>query len=350
MTISNLFVGVDVSKDALDVALWLAGEPPTAKALKAHPSTRFLNTPEGHQRLLAWLQSQGQICLVLCESTGGYEQPLVDAMFAAKLPVARVNPSRPRDFAKSLGKLAKTDALDAAVLACYASVHQPRPLDLPDPDATRLRALCDRRQNLREMRHIEANRLDQTHDAWSQDDIAQSIHFMDERIKRVEAEIERTIAQSPLLNIKNRRLQTIPGVGPVLAATLLSTLPELGMISHKEVAALVGVAPMNRDSGKSTGRRFCHPARQGIKRVLYMAALVATRHNPVMKAFYEQVCNNGRPKKVALVACMRKLLGWANMLLKTGQDWSTEKGLKIRETAALNINQVKGQQDNAEAR
>lgn len=344
MTISNLFVGVDVSKAALDVALWQGGELPTPKALKAHTSKHFPNTLDGYQALRGWLQDQGTISLVLCESTGGYEQPLVDAMFAAHIPVARVNPSRPRDFARSLGQRAKTDKIDAIVLACYASVHQPRPLPVPDPDAIKLRALCDRRESLRAMQHAETNRLAQVHDDWSREDIQQSVNFLNERIKRVEAAIADITKQSATLRDKNRRLQTIPGVGPVLAATLLSYMPELGLISHKEVAALAGVAPMNRDSGKSKGRRFCYPARQGIKRVLYMAALSATRHNPVMTAFYEQLCCNGKKKKVALVACMRKLLGWANMLMKTEQDWSTEKGLENRRKAQPDKGTVKEQQ------
>ncbi len=216
MTISNLFVGVDVSKDALDVALWSAGDTPSMKALKGHPSTRFENSTEGFKAFHSWLQNQGSISLVLCESTGGYEQPLVEAMQQATVPVARINPSRARDFAKSLGKRAKTDAIDAVVLACYASVYQPQPLIAPDKDVMHLRMLNDRRACLKAICAAEENRLKQAQNEWMQESIKTHIHFLNDQIKEIELQTKKAITNSPTLKVKSRRLQTIQGVGPVL--------------------------------------------------------------------------------------------------------------------------------------
>lgn len=306
-----VFVGIDVSKARLDVALRPQG---------SHRSISYDETGLG--TLVAMLQD---VCpmLIVIEPTGGLELPLVGALVAAGLPVVVINPRQVRDFAKATGHLAKTDALDAHVLAQFAEQVRPRPRPLPDEATQALSALLARRRQVVEMLTAEQARLQraaplvrpslQTHIVWLRRHLAEA-----------DAELAQAIRQSPVWREKDDLLQSTPGVGPVLATTLLATLPELGQLTRKQIAALVGVAPLNRDSGLWRGKRSVWGGRAPVRAVLYMGALVAVRRNVVLRAFYQRLCAAGKPKKVALTACMRKLLTILNAILKHRTPWRAE--------------------------
>ena len=308
MTAPNCFVGIDVAKATLDVAVRPAGEQWSTS-----------NDEAGIGVLVARLRPLAPTLIVL-EATGGFETAVVAAVAAAGLAVVVANPRQVRDFARATGQLAKTDALDAQVLALFAERVRPEPRPLPDAAVQALDALLTRRRQLLEMLVAEQNRLGFAAAAVRRD-ITQHIHWLQRRLRDVDGDLEQAVRSSPVWRLKEDLLRSVPGVGPVVSRTLLGELPELGTLSHKQIAALVGVAPRARDSGTLRGKRIVWGGRASVRAVLYMAALVATRHNPVIRAFYQRLRTAGKPAKVALVACMRKLLAILNAILRTATPW-----------------------------
>ncbi len=252
--------------------------------------------------------------------TGGYERAATVALTAAGLPAVVVNARQIRDFARSTGQLAKTDRLDAAVLALFAERVQPALRPLADGATTELADLVTRRRQLQDMLTQEKNRLGLAR-ARVRRDVQAHIRWLEKRVKETDDDLRQAIEASPVWRVKEDLLRSVPGIGPVVARTLLALLPELGQLDRKQIAALVGVAPLARDSGQWRGRRVIWGGRATVRRVLYMAALVASRRNPVLRAFYTRLCDAGKPAKVALVACMRKLLTILNAMLATGTPW-----------------------------
>jgi len=304
------YVGIDVSKASLEVAVRPAGD-----------SWSAANTPQGIARLI---QRLAQVCpgLVVVESTGGLERPLLAELCFAHLPVALVNPGRVRDFAKSTGTLAKTDKLDAGVLAHFAEAVKPAVVVLPSEQEQLLSALMTRRRQLVEMLTAEKNHLLSTPGAirnW----VERNIASLEQQLAELNREIDDFIKHDPAFRDKEQILRSAPGVGPITAAILLSDLPELGKLDRKKIAALVGVAPFNRDSGPRSGKRQVKGGRAAVRTVLYMATVCAVRFNPVLKAFYSRLLQNGKLKKVALVACMRKLLTFLNAMVRDSRAWTS---------------------------
>jgi len=302
-----VFVGIDVSQEYLDVA-----------SSKQKQVLRVLNEGAGIESLrLEFVKSQPD--LIVMEASGGYERLLATTLLAAGLPVAVVNPRQVRDFARSTGQLAKTDAIDARVLARFAHAVKPTLSKLSEEASEQLRELEQRRRQLVGMITAERNRLRTA--PRTADHIEEHLRWLEEQVKRVEKEKEELIQSDPELEAKAALLRTVPGVGPSLSATLLGSLPELGLLNRKQIAALVGVAPLNWDSGKLKGKRAVWGGRAHVRTVLYMAAMVAARRNPVIRALYERLCQAGKPKKVALVAAMRKLLIILNSMMRTKTMW-----------------------------
>lgn len=302
------FVGIDVSKALLDSA--------------ARPASRLPqvpNTPAGRARLTRHLVALAP-ALIVVEATAGLQAPLVVALSEAGLPVSVVNPRHARDFARATGRLAKTDRLDAEALAHFAEAVRPTPRPLPRPAICELDALVTRRRQLITMLVAERNRLEMM-PARVCGSIRRQISALRRELERIDGEIERAVAADDELRTRARTLETVRGVGPVTSATLLAELPELGALSRREIAALVGLAPINRDSGRRRGRRACWGGRASVRTALYMAALSARRHNPTIRAFYEQLVGRGKPKLVALTACMRKLLTILNAMAREGAVW-----------------------------
>jgi transposase len=307
-------VGVDVAKAQLDLACRPSGE-----------TWSVANDEAGIHPLVDRLRSLTPTIIVL-EATGGYEVAVVAALAAAGLPVVVVNPRQVRDFAKATGQLAKTDRLDAQVLALFAERVRPPTRPLPDEAAQALDALLTRRRQLVEMLTAERNRLLVARAAVRRD-LQQHIRWLQRRLADVDGELHTAVKASPLWRVKDDLLQSVPGVGRVVSLTLLAELPELGRLSHKEIAALVGVAPLNRDSGTLRGKRLVYGGRAPVRAALYMAALVATKWNPVIRAFYERLRRAGKPAKVALTACMRKLLTILNAMARSGTPWQPARRL-----------------------
>jgi len=305
---SSVVVGIDVSKAALDVAVRPSGT-----------AWRTTNDAAGIAALVTQVRAVTPVCVVL-EATGGLERAATAALAAAGLPVAVVNPRQVRDFAKATGRLAKTDALDAAVLAHFGEAVQPPPRPIPDAQAQALAELITRRQQLVEMRTAEQNRLGSLTGS-RRTRVAAHLAWLRQELADLEAELDAAIQASPVWRARDHLLQSVPGVGPVVARTLVADLPELGTLDRKRLAALVGVAPLNRDSSRFRGRRGVWGGRARVRSALYMAALVGTRRNPVLAAFYARLLAAGKPKKVALVACMHKLLRILNALLRTQTPW-----------------------------
>lgn len=308
MTQTLVFVGIDVSKAQLDVGM--------------RPEGRFsvVNNEHGLAQLIEQLHTVTPTLVVL-EATGGIELPLTSALALAGLPVVVVNPRQVRDFAKATGQLAKTDAIDAQVLARFAEAIRPEPRPLPDEQTQALAALVTRRQQLIEMLTAEKNRLASARSAIRKN-LRAHIAWLERALQQADTDLAEAIRQSPVWREKDELLRSVPGIGPVLTTTLLANLPELGTLTHKQIAALVGVAPLNRDSGTLRGRRTVWGGRARVRTVLYMAAIVATRFNPVIRVFYRRLCAAGKAKKVALVACMRKLLTIVNAILKHRTPWN----------------------------
>lgn len=304
---SSVYVGIDVSQEYLDVAV--SGKKAVQRVSNDDKSLAVLG-----QQLLDLHPER-----IVMEASGGFERAPRTALLSAGLPVAVVNPRQVRDFARSLGHLAKTDAIDARVLAYFAEVLKPEPSHLSSEVEEQLRALELRRRQLVEMIVAERNRLRSAPRTAGR--IEEHLRWLEEEVKRIEKELQELIESDPEMQAKAVIMQSVPGIGPVLAVTLLSGLPELGLLNRKEIAALVGVAPFNWDSGKLRGKRAIWGGRAHIRRTLYMAALVASRCNPVIRLLYQRLCVAGKPKKVALVAAMRKLLITLNSMIKTKSKW-----------------------------
>jgi len=307
MSTHPLVVGIDVSKTHLDVALGSTG-----------PLFQVPYTQEGLQTLANRLQGA---TLVVMEATGGLETRLIQFLTLAGFPTARINPRRVREFANATGTLAKTDRIDAHILAWYGEALHPPVTPVPDENRQRLEALITRRRQLIEMRVAEENRLASAPDV-IRPSIQQHLEWLQEQISALDEEICQLLQSDPDWAEKVEIPQSVPDVGIVTAATLLAELPVLGQASHKEIAALAGVAPMNRDSGRRKGKRHITGGRPSVRQVLYMATIAAIRCNPVIRAFYRRLLAAGKEKKVALVACMRKLLTILNALLRKRQRWN----------------------------
>lgn len=310
----RIVVGIDISKDRLDVAC----VPEAVRSPHAAPA--FENDARGHAALISWLKEAAPRLIVL-ESTGGYQRVLVAALAAAALPVVVVNPRQVRDFARAMGVLAKTDAIDAMVLARFGEKVDPVLRPLPDAESTALIDLLARRRQLVELRTAERNRLGQATTPKIKASIRAVLATIEKQIAAIDDDLDDRIKKSPAWKEKENLLTSVPGVGPLTARTLLACLPELGSVSRQTIAALVGVAPINRDSGKMRGKRTTWGGRRTVRAALYMAALVATRCNPVLRAHYAKLLAVGKPKKLALVACLRKLLVTLNALLRTKTPW-----------------------------
>jgi transposase len=309
MTSPPRFVGIDVSRDTLDVAIRPDGT-----------HRRVPNTDDGFGQLVALLSPLAPALIVL-EATGGYQRRVVAALGLAGLPVAVVNPARAREFARALGRLAKTDKVDAAILAEFADRVRPPARPLPDDQARQMQELLGRRGQLVGMRTMERNRLGTALSRTVRRSLEAHLEWLDEQIGAAERELDEAIERSAVWQAKDELLQSIPGIGPGVARTLLFELPELGRLSREEVAALAGVAPMNRDSGRWSGKRFTTGGRAGVRNVVYMASLAARAWNPPLKAFADRLTKAGKSAKVVLIAVARKLLVIANAILRDQKPW-----------------------------
>lgn len=308
MAPAAVYLGIDVSKDVLDVAV-----DPAARTWQVP------NADAGIGRLVEDLRALTP-ALIVVEATGGYEIAAVSALSAAGLPVVVANPRQIRDFARATGRLAKTDRVDARVLAAFAATVRPTPRPLPDEAARELEAVLTRRRQLVEMISAERQRLALARRI-VQPSLRAHIAYLEKELDRTNTELTRLVRASPVWREADDLLRSVPGVGPVVAQTLVAELPELGTLGRRQIAALLGVAPLNRDSGRRRGHRHTWGGRASVRRVLYMAALVATRWNPVIRHFYRRLLALGKPKKVALIACTRKLLTILNTMLRTKQPW-----------------------------
>jgi transposase len=303
------FVGIDVSKERLDVAVRPSGG-----------CDSFRNDELGIKALVNRL-TEIHPALVVLEATGGIERQLTRALASAELPIVVINPRQVRDFAKASGQLAKTDIIDAIVLARFAEAIRPAVRPLPDDTLLELRALISRRRQLTEMIVAERNRLSQASKSVKRR-IEAHIRWLQAELGRADKDLDQSIRQSPIWKENENLLRSVPGIGPVVSRTLLAELPELGKLNRKQIAALVGIAPLNRDSGTLRGRRAVWGGRATVRATLYMAAFVASRRNAVMRAFYQRLRNAGKAPKLALVACMRKLLTILNAMIKHRTYWS----------------------------
>jgi len=305
----QVFVGIDVAKDSLDVHALPSGE-----------RLRYPNTRSGVQRLSNRLLKYNP-CRVAVEATGGYEQHLLESLFTAGLPVCLVNPRRIRDYARAIGKLAKTDSIDAAVIAGYAGANHQHMRLFTLREEQPLKQLVARRRQLVNMRTGEKNRLKQACDAFIRQSIRAIIDSFNGQIAKIDRLINNSIKANARWNQKNEILTSAPAIGPVTASTLIAALPELGEANRREAAALVGVAPFNDDSGAKEGGKSISCGRAAVRSALYMAIVTAIRRNPVIKAFYQRLISRGKPVKVAMTACVRKLLTILNTMLYTNQLW-----------------------------
>jgi transposase len=302
-------IGIDVSKSELAIAVYPSDEAWTSETTAA--AVDALVT-----RLAALAPA-----LVVLEATGGYEAPVAAACAGAGLPVAVVNPRQVRAFAQAIGRTAKTDAIDAAVLARFGARVQPPPRAVPDAATQALAALVARRRQLLDMLGAEQRRLAQATTTPVRRDLRTHIRWLERRIAEVNDDLTGSIQRSPIWRVQEDLLQSVPGIGPTTARTLLAELPELGHLDRRRIAALVGVAPFNRDSGRWRGHRSIWGGRASVRSTLYMAALVASRHNPPLRAFYQRLRHAGKAPKVALVALMRKLLTILNAMVRHQQPW-----------------------------
>jgi transposase len=308
----GLFLGIDVAKDKVDAHVRPSGARCTVGTDEA-----------GLHQLLTWVQAQAPTLIVL-EATGGYEVVVAAALGSAGLPVAVVNPRQIRDFARATGQLAKTDALDAAAIARFAEAVQPPVRLLATAAAQALGALVARRRQLLDMLGAERNRQSQARDRQLHRQIGAHVTWLMKALAAIDRELQDTIRATPLWRETEELLTSVPAVGAVTAHTLIAEVPELGHLGRREIAALIGVAPLNRDSGTLRGRRMIGGGRASVRRVLYMAALVAVRYNPHIATFYARLTAAGRPKKVALVAAMRKLLTILNAIVREKRPWQPE--------------------------
>lgn len=308
-----VFVGIDVAKDTVEVACSDA------------TTHTFTNNDAGHAKLVRWL-ARKRVALLVLEATGGYEQSCAVALAAAGVPVSVLNPRQARDFARAMGKLAKTDRIDAVVLCEFAAVlhargHQPRAL--ASPEQRELAAVVARRRQLVTMLVSERQRLAVAH-VRAKSSIEAVIELLLKQLADIDDDLQRTLQEHHA--DLSELLQSVKGVGPTTASTLIAELPELGWLTRKQITSLVGLAPLNRDSGNFRGQRHIFGGRASVRRVLYVAALVATRFNPAIRACYERLVAAGKPKKVALVACMRKLLITLNAIARDKTPWRADFG------------------------
>jgi len=309
MSESSAYAGIDVSKAELEVAV---GEQ----------AWRVPNDVEGIEALVDRLRERSPELVVL-EATGGHETAAVAALAEAGLPVVVANPRQVRDFGRATGQLAKTDRIDARVLAQFAERVRPDVRPLPDEDAQALQALLARRRQLIGMMVAEKNRLKTASGAVAKG-IRQHIEWLKRQLKSVDSDLDTRIKKSPVWRAKEDLLRSVPGIGPVASRTLIGELPELGQLNRRQIAALAGVAPLNRDSGTLRGKRMVWGGRRSVRVALYMAALTASQCNPVIREFYERLLARGKPPKVALTACMRKLLVILNAMARDGVAWNPE--------------------------
>lgn len=312
---SKCFIGIDVSKQQLEVA-----------AHQRDYRFRCANKVKAFGALVAELISWRPALIVL-EATGGLETRVVRALHTAGLPVVVVNPRQVRDFAKALGQLAKTDRLDACVLAHFASALKPPLRPLKTKEQQELDALSGRRGQLVEILADEKNRRASAASDTIRDQIKEHIDWLEERIAELDKQIKELLQTSPRWQVKDQILQSVPGIGPVVSFSMIADLPELGTLNRQQISKLVGVAPLNRDSGKQRGTRHIYGGRAGLRRMLYMAALAATRSNPVLKNFYQRLRANHKPFKVAITACMRKLLSIINVMIRDSTTWKIKAAL-----------------------
>jgi transposase len=311
-TDDGIWVGIDVSKDSLEVGVLPSGQ-----------TWNVPNDEAGVDRLLVEF-GPSRPTLVVMEATGGYEMLAALRLNVAGIPVAVVNPRQVHDLAKAMGRLAKTDKVDAAILALFAQRINPEPRALPDAEQAMLRALLHRRAQVTQILVAETNRLASTIPA-VKPHVQEHIDWLRQERDQLDVELKDYLQKTNVWTANDRLLQSVPGVGVITSLTLLAELPELGALNRKEIASLVGVAPLNRDSGKMRGKRSVWGGRANVRAVLYMATLVATRYNSEIRAFYQRLCAAGKAKKVALVACMRKLLVILNAMIRNQTPWRAAK-------------------------
>jgi transposase len=307
----EIFVGIDISKAWLDVAVHEQEE-----------TFRAGNNDAGIAKLVQWLKALKPERIVL-EPTGGFEMLVVAELTHAGLPVVMVNARHIRDFARATGRLAKTDKLDACVLAHFAAALKPPLRCLKSEEEEQLTMLLTRRRQVVGMLTVEKNRI-ATVRAAMRHDIEAHVQWLSNCLQKLDQEIDDFVKATPLWKEKDALLQSVPGVGPVTSVTMLGLLPELGQLNRQQIAALVGVAPVNKDSGRKQGKRRVYGGRADVRSVLYMAALAATKYNPVIRNYYERLVKHGKEKKVALTACMRKLLVILNTMMRTNEPWRTQ--------------------------
>jgi transposase len=303
------WIGIDVCKRWLDVHL-----------RPENKSFRVSNDVDGIQEILPHLNPVVDVGRIILESTGGHERQAALALSKLGYPVVVINARQSRNFAKAANQLAKTDRVDAAILAWFGEAMKPPIRSFASDAQAEIQGLVTRRRQLVEMLTAEQNRLSGLRGTAGQD-VEAHLDWLRERIKQIDEQLKTQIQECQSWSAKQTRLKSVPGVGNVVAATLLALLPELGELSTQKISTLVGVAPLNRDSGQMQGKRTIYGGRAAVRQMLYMATLVAVRHNPVIKAFYDRLLQRGKVKKVALVACMHKLLTILNAMLKNGTDW-----------------------------
>lgn len=308
MKTGKVFAGIDVGKTWLDIAVW-----------GINNVTRYKNDGLGIEAMMGFIDTLSPE-LIAVEASGGFEREMVEALLLKGHKVAVVNPTRVRALAKAMGVLAKTDAIDAQIIATYAYKIQPEARVAQEDEELRLKALVTRREQLVNIRTSELNRLGTCHSS-IRADIHEHLNWLDHQISILDEEITDLIKSLEKWDTKTKRLKSITGVGYVTAITITANMPELGQLNRQQIAALAGLAPFNRDSGKKRGKRRVFGGRQAVRRVLYMAALSASRHNPIIKDFYLRLISKGKPFKVAITACMRKMLTIMNAMEKTGTSW-----------------------------
>ncbi|MDY6847263.1 MAG: transposase [Chloroflexota bacterium] len=308
MVSKKVYVGVDVGKDWLDFAVDGIDK-----------ITRFGNHPEGISKLVQRIKSL-QPKLIAVEASGGYESAFVNTLMIEKQRVAVVNPTRVRALANAKGLLAKTDEIDARNIASYAEMIKPEPKQPREDLDIRIRALVTRREQLVDIRSAEGNRLGTCHESIKAD-IREHLDWLEHQISIIDDEIKQLVKSSEKWNNQITLLKSMPGVGFITAVTMTANMPELGELNRQKIAALAGLAPYNRDSGKKRGKRRIFGGRQSIRRVMYMAALSAIKHNPVIKKFYERLMKKGKPFKVAITACMRKMITIMNVMVRNQTAW-----------------------------
>jgi transposase len=310
------FVGIDVAKASLD--LYRSDEEKYASVA---------NDQKGHKKLLTLLPPAGQ-CLIVVEATGGYQREVVMQLVEQGHLVAVVNPKRVRDYARALGTQAKTDRIDARVLANFGQAFRPRTVENPSEKQQQLAACVLRRRQLVDLRAIEKNHRESAPSQGIQKNIQKVISVLDQQIRQIEKQIEALLESDEQWKNKAEIISSVPGVGPVLTATLMTELPEAGSLNRKQIAALAGLAPYNHDSGKFAGKRRISGGRSALRKVLYMAARAATKSNPPIRDLYRRLLKAGKANKIAIVACMRKLLTVINQLLKTNTPWENDHAQK----------------------